>query len=116
MNAVYDRDIKLSLVHPDLWMKERTMLMKMGGAINGAPGNMQQGKNQSRADGSVIIMWGMYSTSRLSSVDLTFYNTPFRISRFNLLESLVQQILPLLRGVEPQQRAQQPLHRQTTAQ
>ena len=45
MNAVYDRDIKLSLVHPDLWMNERTMLMKMGGAINGAPGNMQQGKN-----------------------------------------------------------------------
>ena len=44
MNAVYDRDIKLSLVHPDLWMKERTMLMKMGGAINGAPGNMHQGK------------------------------------------------------------------------
>ena len=42
MNAVYDIDIKLSLVHPDLWMKERTMLMKIGGAINGAPERKQR--------------------------------------------------------------------------
>lgn len=81
------------------------MLMKMGGAINGAPERTQS------TTITIGINWlsALNSSSRFYAA-LTFQDSSFRISRLDLLESLVQQSLPLLGGVEPQQRSQQALH------